>query len=691
MSSKEYFGLWPLLILGGLPACQSVGMLPSKIDPNPNSNSIRNGPDLRVDEELEESAHTKRSHSAEAVSVPTEELYYGDQVFFRPEQLAESEKAAAINSAMGESFSFRSAPIDLVLNQVLGETFGLSYTIDPQISGSLTVRLEGIATRDQAVSGLNAALNIQGIQISESNGTLVVGRIGNETRDATLPVFISADDAFPNSAPLAVLQIQYANVADVTEIARSMLPEGIIQYTDDARGFVVLSGDPDEVSAAVKLLRSLDVNWLASVSTALIPTDNASPSEIAADMKPVLERIGGVSVVPLDRLQTLMVIARHRDTLDQAREWIARLDQDATPKLTRDLLIYEARHVNAEDLVALTTSEPTLGGSSRFLGAPTGQVGSQQGTSQSRLDFRTDYRQPSGLYENLNIAIDEGQNSVIARGQADELKSLGELLEALDRPKRQVLIEATIVEVTLADGDSLGVQWDAIDDTLSATFSDTTSGDVTSLFPGVSASYVSSDISAVINALSTTSDVEIVSSPRMLVLNNETARLQIGDQVPVITQSAVSVTDPGAPVVNSTTYRDTGVILTVTPRVRAGGMVEIEVSQEVSGVAETTTSNIDSPTISQRSLESILAVPDGATAVLGGLISSTRSYSQSGIPFLKDAPVLGAAFRSTSQTERRTELVILIEPTVVLSVDPITDIPDALREALNRARRTPMS
>jgi general secretion pathway protein D len=198
---------------------------------------------------------------------------------------------------------------------------------------------------------------------------------------------------------------------------------------------------------------------------------------------------------------------------------------------------------------------------------------------------------------------------------------------------------------------------------------------------------VNSDITAVVNALALTSDVEIVSSPRILVLNNETARLQIGDQVPIITQSAVSVTDPGAPIVNSTTYRDTGVILIVTPSIRAGGMVEIEISQEVSGVAETTTSTIDSPTISQRSIESRLAVPDGSTAVLGGLMSSNRSFSETGIPVLKDVPLVGNAFRSTGTTERRTELVILVEPTVVLSAEPSVDIPLRLRDALLDARR----
>lgn len=697
MSAINYRVLAPLLLAGCLPACQTVNHLPARIDPNPNPNSIRDDSSEVANQPLVGPSNAAKNSGKETPS-QTEELIYGDQSFFEAVELDGNAEQRDFNGALGESFVFHDAPIDTVLNQVLGETYGLSYSIDPQVNGSMTLRLEGVSTSEQAVDGLDAALNLQGVEIIKDNGTYTVRRMGASQGEAKTAVFLAAGDRLPPGTSLAVLQIRFANIDDVTRIAQSMLPADIIQYSDEARGFIVLSGQPEQVSAAVQLLKSLDVNWLASVSTALVPITNASPSEISADLAPILDRLGGVSVIPLDRLQTLMVISRHRETLDQTREWIARLDQDATPTLTRDLLIYEARYVSAEDLLAMTDGATPAQGPTNFRTAtfatPAGTIntGNEFNPQQNAPISPVNYNTPQdSLYANLSIRVDPGQNAVIARGAADELQSLRELLSALDKPKRQVLIEATIVEITLADGSSLGVQWDLVKDKLAATFTDTSSGAVTALFPGASVSYINSDIAAVVNALATTSDVEIVSSPRMLVLNNETARLQIGDQVPIITQSAVSITDPGAPVVNSTSYRDTGVILTVTPHVRAGGMVEVEISQEVSGVSETTTSSIDSPTISQRSLESVLAVPDGSTAILGGLMSSTRSYSQTGVPILKDTPILGAAFRSTNQTERRTELVILVEPTVVLSVDPITDIPESLRKALVRARSGPTS
>lgn len=632
---------------------------------------------------------------------------YGSEVFYQAAPLGKVDIGSSNEENTGESYVFRNAPIDTVLNQILGEAFGLSYSIDPRISGSITLRLEGISTAEQAIAGLNAALNLQGYEIARDSGTYLARQRGSSGQTATgLPVFVASGGTLPAGASSAVLQIRYASTEEITSIAQTMLPSGLIRYSDDSRGMVVLSGEPDEVSAGVQLLKSLDVNWLSAVSNALIPIQNTDPSEIAADLEPILSRLGGVSVVPMDRLQSLMIIARSGETLDQTREWIARLDQEAKPTLARDLLIYEARYVNAEDLLALAGAVPVSGvgavagrGYQPASGGPSDPVsanapGARPGAISSPNAFLGGSAfnrspTPDGLYEDLSIRVDPGQNAVVARGPANELQSLSELLSALDKPKRQVQIEATIVEVSLADSTALGVQWDAVEDAVAATFTDSTSGNVASLFPGVSVSYINTDISAVVNALATTSDVEIVSSPRMLVLNNETARLQIGDQVPVITQSAVSISDPGAPVVNSTSYRDTGVILTVTPRIRAGGMVEVEVTQEVSNVSETTSSSIDSPTISQRTIESILAVPNGSTAVLGGLMSSTRAWTETGVPILKDAPLIGAAFRSTNQTERRTELIVLIEPTVVLSVDPVSDIPALLRNALIRAREAP--
>ena len=186
----------------------------------------------------------------------------------------------------------------------------------------------------------------------------------------------------------------------------------------------------------------------------------------------------------------------------------------------------------------------------------------------------------------------------------------------------------------------------------------------------------------ILQALSELTRVQVLSSPNLLVLNNQSARIQVGDQVPIATQSAVSTISPGAPQVNSIEYRDTGVILNITPRVNASGLVLLDMAEEVSNANTTTTSSISSPTISQRRVRSSVAVSDGQTIVLGGLIQDLRTQNKNGVPFLQDIPVLGWLFGTHSNGLTRTELIVLITPHVIRSSDDARAITQELRRAV---------
>jgi general secretion pathway protein D len=202
-------------------------------------------------------------------------------------------------------------------------------------------------------------------------------------------------------------------------------------------------------------------------------------------------------------------------------------------------------------------------------------------------------------------------------------------------------------------------------------------------FPGYS--YVFSqgtNIRVVLDALASVTNVEVISSPQLLVLNNQAAMLQVGDQVPIVAQQAVSTLATGAPLVNSVQYQSTGVILRVTPRVNQGGMVMMDISQEVSDVASTTTSSIDSPTIKQRKIESTVAVRDNETVALGGLIMEGSTRGRSGIPVLQDIPVLGQLFSTTSKNAAKTELMVLITPHVIDSMQKARAATEELQRKL---------
>jgi general secretion pathway protein D len=248
--------------------------------------------------------------------------------------------------------------------------------------------------------------------------------------------------------------------------------------------------------------------------------------------------------------------------------------------------------------------------------------------------------------------------------------SLQQTLAEIDRPAAQVMIEASIIEVSLTNDFRFGVDWSAVGDSGKLTGNSiyNEGGAIAPKFPGFSITYLGGDIEAAVNALGSRTTIDVVSAPKLITLDNHKARLQIGDQVPIITQTATNTTTSTPAIVSTVEYRDTGVILEVTPRISGDDRVVVDIAQEVSGVAKTVTSGIDSPTIQQRKLASTLVLQDGAVVALGGLISHRSSDSDSGVPGLKDVKLLGNLFKSRSKEAARTELVVLL--TVHIMRDP---------------------
>jgi general secretion pathway protein D len=256
------------------------------------------------------------------------------------------------------------------------------------------------------------------------------------------------------------------------------------------------------------------------------------------------------------------------------------------------------------------------------------------------------------------------------------------MLERLDSLPNQVMIEATIAEVTLTDELKYGLRWFFQNAESTFTFSDVSSGAVAQSFPGFSYLFADTDARVALNAISSITNVNVISSPTLFVMDNRTAELQVGDQVPVATQSAVSITTPDAPVVNTISFRDTGVILRITPRVNESGVVILDLDQEVSNVAATTTSGIDSPTIQQRRVHTTVAVQDGDSVALGGLIQDNININSSGVPFVSKIPLIGEAFKSKRNTKQRTELLILITPRIARNRAESAQVTEEFRSRL---------
>jgi general secretion pathway protein D len=287
------------------------------------------------------------------------------------------------------------------------------------------------------------------------------------------------------------------------------------------------------------------------------------------------------------------------------------------------------------------------------------------------------------------VTADPRSNSIIMYADDAEYQSLLAVVRQLDVTPPQVLIEATVAEVQLNDQLQFGVQWFLQNHNITGGFTGGTTAAPTATFPGFNVTYAGPNVQVALNALSGISDVEVLATPRMMVLANDTATLQVGSSVPIITSSSAGI-QANSLVVNSVEYRDTGVVLTVTPRVGANGQIYIDIQQEVSEVASTTTSDIDSPTINQRKFHTQIAVENGQSIAIGGLIQTSRSKIDSGVPYLSQIPVVGAAFRQRDDKRSRDELVVFLKPTLVRSrseADAVTDELGAGLRALGYGRR----
>jgi general secretion pathway protein D len=284
---------------------------------------------------------------------------------------------------------------------------------------------------------------------------------------------------------------------------------------------------------------------------------------------------------------------------------------------------------------------------------------------------------------NAIVTVDKANNALLINGTPQQYSAIREVLRDMDVAPVQVQLEAVIAEVTLTNGLEYGVQYFyQPNDKHQISLTAGNSVNITPVLPGFSYIFTQgSNIRIILSALSQVTHVEVVSSPNVMVLNNGTALLQVGNQVPISTGQAVSVTSNDAPIVNSIAYHATGVILKVTPSVNRSGLVTLDILQEVSAVAPDAdqSATIGSPTFTERKVKSTVSIHDSETVALGGLISNTRTRGSKGLPFLSELPVVGGLFGTKQDTTDRTELMVLITPHVVENLEAARAVTEELR------------
>ncbi len=548
--------------------------------------------------------------------------------------------------------------VRVVFDEVLKE----GVIVDPALNGRVTIRTTDSVTRQTAVSLVRNVLQLHGATLAKADGIFRVTNRGNGSEQG------------PVSENIRIVPLRFLK-SDQARAALQPFATTGTQMVASAEGrYLILAGSPADLDPMTQLLGTLDVDQMLGMSFALVPLRDASATTVATEVAQMFasDNEGAFRTLPIQRMNAVLLMTRSADSLKRARDWIERLDQAGSDN--RQMRVFPVQNRRAADLAKILSGMLVGqdGPSGENPASPDSTTASLGGNGTAKIvptaftpmvDKTT--VEATHPLQGAQVRADIATNSLVVMARPETYGLIESAIRRLDVLPTQVLIEATIAEVGLNDALRYGVRWYFQQGNHGVSLNDG-APNAGAILPGFNYVFNVPQGRLVVNALEKVTNLEIISSPALTVLDNETASLKVGDQVPIATRSARSVTNPEAPVVNDIELKDTGIILTVTPRVNASGLVMLDISQEVSDVVPTSTSAIDSPTIRQRKINSSVAVQSGSEIVLGGLISANRQVGKDGVPGLKDIPILGAVFTSNAvNDQRRTELLVIIRPTVI--------------------------
>lgn len=476
------------------------------------------------------------------------------------------------------------------------------------------------------------------------------------------------------------IELQAIDAADMEQILRQAFPDRDVLTINSNRNLntITLSGLGEDVNAANAIIQQMDELRFAGTQVVTVSLRNWEALELATSMGQILTLEGyivGVGVnaprsltlLPLGFTNQIMIFASNRQLADHALALAVRLDREAYNAEVRSPHVYQAQNTEASALASIIAG---------VLGTGSGQS-SAPARNESSSDGESEGQGPAQSFENMTV--DEQGNRVIFYGTQSEFDEFTTLARQLDTPVPEVMIEVTIAEVTLTDDSSYGL--DAVfDSDIAPTFrADLTSNG------SFSGTVETGQVTLTASAEASSNQINVLSTPRIVARSGTEATVQVGNDVPIITtqRAANSQSSGSTDVLQTVQYRSTGVLLSVTPRVYSGNRIDLEISQETSAAEANNSSAISSPLISTRSMISQLSLQDGQTAVLGGLIENRFTRGNSGIPLLKDVPILGAPFRSETLSATRTMLVVLVTPFVLDTRSDRQQVVDTLVRALN--------
>ena len=629
------------------------------------------------------------------------------------------------------TLNFQDADLRDVVHVILGETLNVTYIYDPRINGSVNLQTTNAVRTESVLSILETILRMNGAAMVIKDDLYHIVPASEAIRGNVVPQIGSSSRALTPGYSVRVVPLEYISATQMQEILDPMAPPQSIVRIDLDRNLLLLAGTSRELELLLETVEIFDVDWLEGMSFGVFSLINVSAKTIVQELDTIFgdpstgPLAGVVRFVVMERLNAILVVTPREHYLRQIETWIERLDRGAA--VGQNLYVYRIANGKATEIASILSqifehrrsgdealpgrvgpgheSVELVGRSASAQGAVEGEAAGgrqtltlqqgNEGQAQTRAATLRTTQEAVAITEGADVRIiaDEVNNSLVILASAQEYQMVEAAVRKLDVVPLQVLVEATIVEVTLNDSLRYGVQWFLRTSGYRGGGGQITLGDPANAAAnaaGTGLSYIISDIAGVtrlaLEALENVTEVRVISSPHLMIQDNQTAVLQIGDEVPVVTRQQQSpLVD--ANVVNTVEFRETGVILRVTPRVNASGSISMDVEQEFSEVVPNPSNEL-TPTISQRKFKSTVVVHSGETLILGGLMEMTDSTKNIGVPILSRVPILSALFGTRESTGQRTELMVLISPRVVRNLDEARKITDEMRRRMRDLPRS---
>ena len=625
----------------------------------------------------------------------------------------------------GYQLNFENASLAEVVKVVLGDTLKLPYHYDPRVQGQITLSTGQAVSREELLAVLESALKMNNAALVGGNGPYRIIPAGEAVGGDAVSVALNRDEMVMPGFGVSVLPLQNVSADAMLRLLENFISKGGSLKAETTGNLLLVRGTANERRTLMDVAASFDVDWLKGQSAGIFPLTHSTPDELIAELTQTMQAEQGdlvakmVRFQPIHRLNAVLVLSRQSSHLKKAAAWIQRLDRSNAAG--QSLYVYRVENGKAQDLAALlndTLSGSAGGRRSRTEVAPgkgtqslaaratqpsnplpagpspgqSGQTGVQQAMAQLQRPPpppQGDPPPPSAgtasptAAPDVRIVPDEVNNLLLIKAGPSEYQRIMGVLRRIDRAPLQVMINATIAEVTLNDTLRYGVQVFLKGKKIAGGQVNAEAIPLAPTYPGLNFIVGSfTDPRIVLDALASVTEVKVVSSPSVVVLDNQPALLKVGDEVPVSTQQTSAIEVPNAPIVSSIRFRDTGVILKVIPRVNSSGLVTMDIEQEISAVVPQPGGPSLTPTISQRRIASTISVYSGQMVALGGLISEQRNLDKSGLPVINRIPIIGDIVGSNERGVKRTELIVFIRPQVIRDPRDARDVAEELRSRL---------